>query len=768
MNERPVDVLIVGTEAQDTERIREAFALGQPPCGLAFVSCLREARDHLERHSPDLVISELRLPDGRAEELLPAPDAKQPYPLLIMADPSDQEEAASLRHPGLVDHVVKSPTVLAAMPRIAARVLRVWDQMVKRRRLEDLVRQSEEHLEQLLDDVPVGYLELDANGRITRVNRPELEMLGYNDKEMLGRPASEFIAGPSGTWLRPESPEGGTSSTGKTFEAMARRKDGTVLPVRVEGRPLKDAQGRVVGLRSSMVDITELRRAEQASEAERDRLHAVLDAIPILLYMQAPDYSVRFANRTFCETFCDPKGRKCYEVLRDRTEPCDECETSCAFHLPAPHVWEWTAKNGKTYLMHSTPVTDADGSPLTLVIGVDITERKQAEDERQALEAQVRHAQKMESLGVLAGGIAHDFNNLLVGILGNTELALMDLPSDSPAVRSLEQVEIAAQRAADLTNLMLAYSGKGKLIVQPLNLSRLVEEMGHLIGSAISKKISLRYHVEENLPAIEADATQIRQVVMNLIINAAEAIGGVRGEIVITSFVVHADREDLSQTLLGDGLPEGCYVCLEITDNGIGMDAATRAKIFDPFFTTKVTGRGLGLAAVLGIVRSHGGTIAVDSTPGEGTTFRVLLPCSSVRATDVDRVEDLVGGWIPQGTVLVVDDEPHVASVAGQILLRHGLTVLTCSSGQEAVETFRKHADEIVAVLLDLTMPDMSGEEVLHELRRIRQDVRVILSSGYHAGEISERFGDDAPADFVHKPYRAATLLKALHRLLRD
>ena len=290
--------------------------------------------------------------------------------------------------------------------------------------------------------------------------------------------------------------------------------------------------------------------------------------------------------------------------------------------------------------------------------GQDITERKQAEEEREHLQAQVLHAQKLESLGVLAGGIAHDFNNLLTAILGNADLALMDLPADSPVRQSLAEIGKAARRASELSNQMLAYSGRGRFIVGPINLSDLVREMGELLGVSISKKAIVEYDLAPNLSATIADAAQLRQVVINLITNASEALGEQEGTITLRTRAVQVEQKQLAEAYLSEGASGGRYVSLEVSDTGCGMDEATKARIFDPFFTTKFAGRGLGLAAVLGIVRGHQGAIKVDSTPGVGTTFTVLFPCTEQPVEPVAQTESPEA--LPQGagsTIPVVDDE---------------------------------------------------------------------------------------------------------------
>ncbi len=397
-----------------------------------------------------------------------------------------------------------------------------------------------------------------------------------------------------------------------------------------------------------------------------------------------------------------------------------------------------------------------------------VVEREQSETERRELEARIRQMQKTESLGVLAGGVAHDFNNLLMGVLGNADLALLRLPPTSPIRDHLTAITQATHRAADLTRQMLAYSGKGKFLVESLDLSCLIEEIDHLLSASVSKKAEIGYHLVQNLPAVEADATQIRQVIMNLIANAAEAIGEGSGTISISTGAMDCGRTYLMQSYLDENLPAGTYVYVEVTDTGSGMDEQTRAKIFDPFFTTKFTGRGLGLAAVLGIVRGHRGAINVSSEPQRGTTIRVLFPACPrpTAAPSVPGPELEVPDWRSHGFVLVVDDEEAVLTVAKDMLETLGFEVLAAVDGHQAVEVFRRRADEIRLVLLDMAMPRMDGEEAFLEIRRIRSDARVLLSSGYNEQTATNRFAGRGLAGFIQKPYRLAALREKIRQVL--
>ncbi|MEN8182424.1 MAG: histidine kinase N-terminal 7TM domain-containing protein [Myxococcota bacterium] len=401
------------------------------------------------------------------------------------------------------------------------------------------------------------------------------------------------------------------------------------------------------------------------------------------------------------------------------------------------------------------------GQPVFTAFLRDLSDRKQAEEERRTLETQMRETQKLESLGVLAGGIAHDFNNLLTAVLGNAALARTEISEDSEAQATLQQIETAAQRAADLCTQMLAYSGRGRLAVQRVDLSALVEEMAHLLKASISKPVHLSLDLTPGLPSIEGDPTQLRQVAMNLITNASDAIGEDSGAITVRTGSTQTDRAYLVAHQWGEDLCEGDYVFLEVKDSGCGMDEATRHKIFEPFFTTKFTGRGLGMAAVLGIVRSHRGAIHVSSEPGQGSIFRVVLPATEEADEGVEASQ---GATRQQrvGTILLVDDEAIVRKVVARMLERSGYEVVVAATGGEGMEYFSARSSEFAAVVLDLTMPDIGGEEVLARIRRSHPTVPIVLMSGYTREDLGTRFEGKERVAFLHKPFRAPELLHAI------
>jgi PAS domain S-box-containing protein len=419
--------------------------------------------------------------------------------------------------------------------------------------------------------------------------------------------------------------------------------------------------------------------------------------------------------------------------------------------------------DGRTRLVSGfTKVVRSADDVATHFLGylVDITDRRAQEAEHARNEEQVQHAQKLESLGVLAGGIAHDFNNLLVGVLGNASLALEELPAHSTARPLLEDLQVAARRAAELTRQLLAYSGKGKFVVEAVDVSALVREMGRLLSAAVSKKAHVATELRDDLPTLRADATQLRQVVMNLITNASDALGDAPGTITVRTRRMYASRAWLSGAQVGMDAVEGDYLVLEVADTGNGMNADAMQRLFDPFYSTKGPGRGLGLAAVLGIVRGHHGAVRITSLPDSGTTVTVLLPLDAAESTSAPLPVVPVGG---RGTVLVVDDDDAALRVATRILERDGYEVVIANHGRAALEVYAERGPMTDLVLLDLTMPELSGWETLHELRQLDPEAVVLLMSGYAQESGASTAG---AAGFMAKPYSASELREVVSGLI--
>ncbi|MGB8645804.1 MAG: PAS domain S-box protein [Anaerolineae bacterium] len=522
-------------------------------------------------------------------------------------------------------------------------------------------------------------------------------------------------------------------------------------------------------------ELAERKRAEEETRQAQEFLSQIVENIPHTIYVKdARDLRFVRWNRAGEELMGMSRAHMIGKTDHDLHPEAEVVHVDAKDHetlasgkmLDIPEETIETPQKGRR-TMHTKkiPIMDEDGKPVYLLgISEDITEYKKADEQRQALERKLLETQKLESLGVLAGGIAHDFNNLLVSVLGNVGLVLLDLEPTSPVRESIEQIKIAAQRAADLTKQMLAYSGKGKFVMQSVNLNTLIQEMTQLLRVSISKNASLKFNMAKDLPLVEVDATQIRQIMMNLIVNASDAIGAKPGVITISTGSLFADRQYLSETFMAPELKEGSYIFLEVADTGVGMDAETQKKIFDPFFTTKFTGRGLGLAAVLGILRGHEGAIKVYSEVGQGTVFRLLLPCKDqLAAAPLQEPKSFKHG---KGTILVVDDEEVVRMVTKRMLERFGYTPLIAEDGFAGLEMLKQHKNEVDCVLLDMTMPRMSGEETYKEIMKLKPDAKVVLMSGYTEMEANRRFKGEGLAGFMQKPYTPEDLQERLSTAL--
>jgi len=624
------------------------------------------------------------------------------------------------------------------------------------------LQQSENRYRGLLESMPNALLVIDDE-MITYANPTAQKLLGLN--------ASASLQGVSVSKLMPEACAGlireqirqilDTAHVLYAVEGTLLRLDGTEFDAEVTSAPCEYQGSPAVQL--IIHDISDRKRAE----AELQRLFSIIETSSDFISMADVDGHVLYVN---------PVGRKMMAIAEDVDISSMEIKD---FHSPEEmermrgEILPAVIKHGgyQTELVFLTRKGEeiltlasfsaqkkTDGSVMSFaVIARDIRQKRK---EQQHME----HVQRLESLGVLAGGIAHDFNNILTAILGNAALAeskVASHPEDMP--KHLHNIVTSSEKAAALCKQMLAYSGKGRFVVKPLNVSTLTEDITKLLEVSITRNVVLKYQLAEQLPAVDADEAQIQQVIMNLVINASDAIGDKSGVIAINTGVMHADRAYLSGTCLDEDMPEGRYVFLEVSDTGCGMDEETRKRIFDPFFTTKFTGRGLGMSAVLGIIRGHRGALKLYSELGRGTTFKMLLPVSDQRVENADATADNGEVWQGCGTVLIVDDEETICETAAMMLEGMGFSTLTARDGEEGVEVYRQHQQEITAVLLDMTMPKLDGKGTFRELKRINKDVRVILSSGYNEQDATSHFSGKGLAGFIQKPYH----LDALQEIIR-
>ena len=637
-------------------------------------------------------------------------------------------------------------------------------------RVQDNLHKSEERLELALGGAELGLWDWNPSTGHCVFNRRWTEMLGYNVDEI--RPhvdAWRELIHPNDIERADQCRDDHISGKSPTYETTyrLRHKSGIWRWIMVRGKTvLRDASGKAQRMSGTHLDITDFREAEARYRMLFEQMYSGFAHLEVTFDSKGEAEDARFlvANPAF-ERHTGLKsseiiGKTLRQVLTKMEDGWMKAfREVVSTGKPARIEGYWRALDRHLSISAFSPTEGQIG-----IVVLDVTEQSRARLEQEELEEKFRQAQKLESLGVLAGGIAHDFNNLLMGILGNTELARDDVPAGGPADVSLREIELAAKRAADLCRQMLAYSGKGTLAIEPVNLNELITEIGELLTSSISKKSRLGFNLMQDLPTIEADASQIRQIVMNLIINASEALGEVPGQVILRTKMRACDSEFLSQSYIEQNLEPGEYVCLEVQDSGFGMDRETRQRIFDPFFTTKFTGRGLGLAAVMGIVRGHHGAIMVDSEPRKGSIFTVLFPVSGkpVLTPGSEDIEPFALGSATK--VLLVDDEGTVRVAASRMLESLGFEVLLARDGHDALTQFQAQAGDIDCVILDLTMPQLDGGETLRLLRDMDGDIPVILSSGFDEEQVQQHIAGMKTSGFLQKPYQ----IDRLRSVLRD
>jgi signal transduction histidine kinase len=535
--------------------------------------------------------------------------------------------------------------------------------------------------------------------------------------------------------------------------ALARDQGELERRVELRTRELTEANERLSRV------VAERARAEGALRAGEEVFRSFMAHFPGLAYIKEADTRVVFANEGF-RTYLgvDPATLTGQTNAGCFPEPFASAMTADDLRVLASGGPERIPEEfaGRSWISHKFVIPLADGGRRLGGFTLDVTEARRGEEERRRLELRVEQAQRIDSLGVLAGGIAHDFNNLLATVLSNVALLRARGAAAPDADACLADVEAAARTAAGLCQQMLAYAGRSRFAPEPVDLGAVVRGVIPLLRASMSHRLSVDLQLAEPLPLVRGEPSQLRQVVMNLVINAAEAIGEGPGTLAIRTAAAQLAAERLGEALLGQGLAAGDYVTLDVEDTGCGMDASTQRRIFEPFFSTKFAGRGLGLSAVLGIVRQLGGAIELDSAPGRGTRFRVLLPAldaAGAAAAPAAPPEPPRGpeGWTGHGRVLVVDDEPGVRRAVGRLLGHLGFEAVEAESGAQALALHRPGA--FVAVLLDLTMPSMDGVETLRRLRQLDPGVFVMIASGFAAAEVEDRFRGEPPDGFVQKPF---------------
>ncbi len=650
----------------------------------------------------------------------------------------------------------------------------IMTNVTERKLSQERVEAAERKFRALFEKSPYGVMIIDSsNGCIVEVNATLGEMLGgYPPADLIGVSVSDLDTSRSPEALNRKFEELRREGS-SAFESRWRTRSGEIIDVvlgvrttTIAGRPLFHCV--VHDITQQKADATALIENEQRFRDMFERHNSVMLLVDkdLRVITEANDAAAAFYGYTRDEL----RGLSVSAINHSAVAQIDVAIQKAVRGERNRFEFTHHLKNGeaRTVEIHSSPIQH-QGRVLLFSIIHDITERRRIEHERDILQQQILHAQKLESLGVMAGGVAHDFNNLLVGILGNAGLARAGLEPSTPAHMILTRIEQAAQRAAELTRQLLAYAGKSRFQIEVVDLSELVLEMTHLLEISLPAKARISLDIAAGLSPIEIDATQVRQVTMNLLTNAADALNGQPGEISVRTGTMAASTEYLSSRYVPSDAPPGEYVFLEIADNGAGMDRATMQRIFDPFFTTKFTGRGLGLAATLGVVRGHRGAIKVNSEPGKGTTFRVLfpvpahpvaLPAIEVKLTRAS--EDSPEVSAAGATILVVDDERFVREFATSSLRTRGYQVVNAADGEEALVHLREMGSSVSAIFLDLTMPGLSGYELLWTIREMGVSSPVVLTSGYAEEEVLEKLHETSGVSFLQKPYTHDALLEAI------
>ena len=656
--------------------------------------------------------------------------------------------------------------------------------ITRRKRAEEALRESNKTAHQFFSESSAGafFMMLDEpvewndsvdkekvldyvfdHQRITKINRAMLGQYLASEKDFLCMTPKQLFA---------HDLEHGRLLWRKMFdqgfldiESDERRFDGSQMWIIGSYRCMSDEQGRITGHFGTQLDITEHKRIMEDLRNDRERMDHILRATRTNMNTLDSEYNLRQVDAVWQKIYGDPQGQKCYKYFMDLDKPCEGCCVPKALATREIVVTEeFLHKENRHIEVHTIPFQDENGEWLVTEFNINITERKQAEAEREKLQNQLHQARKMESVGRLAGGVAHDFNNMLGVILGHTELALLKMDEDNELVSDLNEIQKAAQRSVNITKQLLAFARKQTISPKKIDLNYTVESMFNMLRRLIGEDIDLVWQPASQLWPVKMDPSQIDQILVNLCVNARDSISGV-GKLTIQTGKKTFDEAYCKEH---PGFITGDFVLLAVSDNGCGMDKDTLDNLFEPFFTTKDVGKGtgLGLATIYGIVNQNNGSINVYSEPNQGSTFKIYLP-RLVTEENADKAvpekNTAAGGT---ETILLVEDEPTILRMAQVMLERKGYSVLSAATPAEAIDLAKAHADKIHLLMSDVVMPEMNGRELAGQITALYPDIRLLFMSGYTADVIAHQGVLDDGVAFIQKPFSMADMTAKIREVL--
>jgi PAS domain S-box-containing protein len=689
----------------------------------------------------------------------------------------------------------------------------------ERKQAEEALYKSESHYRTLFESSLVGVTVIGRDSVFIDANDAFCNMLEYGKEEVIGGMRISDITCPNDTAICIEMLNKLMSNEIKYYsmEKQYVSKSGKIIPTLIYVRGLYNLKGEYVGCTASVLDVTERKVAENEMKNNERRMTSLFD-ISQYPFTSEKEFLEHALNEAVTLTassigyiYLYNEQKRQFTLNTWSKDVRMECSVvdHRMFDLDIAGIWGEAVRQRKPIMLNDfkthnpqkkgtpeghVPLTRFLTAPVMIdgaivaVVGVanneseynaadvmqlalfmdsvwKITAYKRAEEEKLVLEKQFQQTQKLESLGVLAGGIAHDFNNILTVIICNCSL-LQQRPQ--MAEELVPEIEAAAHRAADLCRQMLIYAGKAQPVSTRVNMAALVDEMAKMLKASINKNVIIKLLPSADIPPVTADASQIRQIVMNLIINASEAIGAAPGEIRVSLVHTAVRGEDSVKDYLGNVITPGWYVCLEVEDNGCGMNEETKRRIFEPFYTTKFTGRGLGMSAVLGIIKAHNGALQLESQSGLGTTFKVYLPIEISESPGDKSLPDIPQApWKGSGTILLVDDEPQLIMVAKMLLNALGFSVIEAINGKEALELYQKNSEQITLVMTDIGMPVMNGYELFRELKKLNSKLPIILSSGFGDAGVTSEIPREDMAEILSKPYNFDQLQEVLKMVVK-